>query len=108
MLVEDDENDLDEVYQVNVVIIPVNDVVVADDEVDGDCGPESDAKVLLWVVDDDAECNCRRGSDVVGAASMIDASHVASAVASQIAEVDANVDKAVVFAKDRGCHCRSR
>ena len=53
-------------------------------------------KTLLEVVDDDAECEYRWSSDVVGTASIADASHAANAAASQIVEQDADVDREVI------------
>ena len=35
------------------------DVVVDDDEVNDDSAPEPDVEILIEVVDDDAECECR-------------------------------------------------
>ena len=44
---DDGDFRLDDVHQALVVITPVTDVVVHYDEVDDDCAPESDVKILL-------------------------------------------------------------
>ena len=52
---------LDKLLRVGLATTPVTDAAVNDDDddVDNDCVPESDVKVLLEVVDVDAECECR-------------------------------------------------